>query len=208
MEPKENFIYEFVQSNLIVILLGVGGLIFLGYGAFQMLAPGTEEIIIEKAQSADASVVGNAMATQKEIAVDVEGAVEKPGVYHLSVDARQQDALIAAGGMSKSADRSIVAKTLNMAAKLSDGMKIYIPRLGESLAVMTTAGTQQVAGLATSSISVNTGSAAELDSLPGIGVVTANKIISNRPYGSLDELTSKKAVSRSVFEKIKDKISL
>ena len=57
-------------------------------------------------------------------------------------------------------------------------------------------------------IDINAASESELDTLSGIGPVTAGKIIDNRPYGSLEELVSKKAVSSSVFEKIKDHISV
>lgn len=207
MEPQENIVYEFVKSNLIVLLLGLGGLIFLGYGLYQMIVPKSEEIVIEKSQPVDSAGIGISPGVGKEIVIDVEGAVERPGIYHLPLNSRQQDGLIAAGGMSKSADRSLVAKTLNMAAKLSDGMKLYIPHVGESAFVVSNAG-GQVAGSMTNLISINMASASELDSLPGVGPVTADKIINNRPYGSLDELVNKKAVSKSVFEKIKEKISL
>ena len=57
-------------------------------------------------------------------------------------------------------------------------------------------------------ININSASESELDTLTGVGPVTIGKIIDNRPYNTLEELVSKKAVSKSVFEKIKDSISL
>jgi competence protein ComEA len=60
----------------------------------------------------------------------------------------------------------------------------------------------------TTPININTATSAQLDSLPGIGPVRAGKIISNRPYKSLEELVSKKAIGEKEFEKIKDKITL
>ncbi len=57
-------------------------------------------------------------------------------------------------------------------------------------------------------VNVNSAAASELDVLPGIGPVTAQKIINNRPYKSLEELKEKKAVNKNTFEKIKDKIKL
>lgn len=57
-------------------------------------------------------------------------------------------------------------------------------------------------------ISVNNASGEDLEALPGIGPVTAKKIIDNRPYGSLEELLSKKVLSRSLYEKLKDQLSL
>jgi len=212
MENSEPVIPEIIRSNVLVIVLALGGIAFLAYGAFQLLAPKEGGVVIEKsfgtAQDKAISSPRVSSISNKDIVVDVEGAVEKPGIYHLPLDARQQDALVAAGGMSKLADRQLVAKTLNMAAKLSDGMKLYIPRIGESVGVVSGASGPGVAGAMTSAISVNSATTAELDGLPGIGAVTANRIITNRPYGSLDELITKKAIGRSVFEKIKDKISL
>ena len=62
-----------------------------------------------------------------DLTVHIDGAVEKPGVYSLNADSRVQDVLIYAGGLSAAADRQWVAKQLNLAQKVSDGMKIYIP---------------------------------------------------------------------------------
>ena len=207
MEASDSGLLQFIKDNLLIIVLAALGLGFVVYGAVQMLSPKDGGVIIEKAQSLESSSLPISPSI-KDIVVDIEGAVEKPGMYHLPVGARQQDALVAAGGMSKLADRQLVAKTLNMAAKLSDGMKLYIPRIGESVGVVSGASGPGVAGAMTSAISVNSATTAELDGLPGIGAVTANRIITNRPYGSLDELITKKAIGRSVFEKIKDKISL
>lgn len=92
-----------------------------------------------------------------------------------------------------------------MAAKVSDGSKIYIPRFGEdSPIVISDSG---IAG-STGAINVNSAGAQELDSLQGIGPVTAEKIISSRPYGSVNDLLEKKVVSEKVFNQIKDKITM
>jgi DNA uptake protein ComE-like DNA-binding protein len=55
-------------------------------------------------------------------------------------------------------------------------------------------------------VNINSASVGELDMLPGIGKATADKIIGNRPYGSIDELVGKKIVGEKVFEEIKEKI--
>ncbi len=115
-------------------------------------------------------------------------------------------------GLPEKADRNWVEKNLNLAAKLSDGAKIYIPKLGE-LQNNTTNFVQGISseGNVTGSnslINVNTVSASELDTLHGVGPVTAQKIISNRPYQSVDELLSKKSVNSKVFSQIKDKVSV
>lgn len=62
--------------------------------------------------------------------IDVEGAVVTPSVYSITFDSRVQDGLIAAGGLSSSADRDWVEKHINLSAKLSDGIKLYISITG------------------------------------------------------------------------------
>ena len=140
---------------------------------------------------------------QKLISVDVSGAVNKPGVYQLRVDSRIEDAIKAAGGFSEKANQEYISKYLNMAQKLSDGGKVYVPAEGDPAPVG--AGQGQVVG-ASSQVNINTASESELDGLPGVGPITASKIISARPYQSIDELISKKIVSKAVFDKIKDQI--
>lgn len=141
-------------------------------------------------------------AQAQAIVVDVGGAVNSPGLYKLSGDARVANAISAAGGMTGDAD----SKQVNLAAKLADGQKVYIQKVGE-VSQISTGSSGQVGAAVNGLININSATAAELDTLPGIGPVTADKIIASRPYSSLNDLLSKKAVSSSVFEKIKDKIS-
>ena len=143
----------------------------------------------------------------KVISVDVSGAVNKPGVYQLKDGSRIEDAIKMAGSFSQTANQEYISKYLNMAQKLSDGSKVYIPLEGEQ--VPSGAGTQAVAGTAIQTkVNINTASESELDTLSGVGPVTASKIISGRPYQSIDELISKKILSKSVFDKIKDQLVL
>jgi competence protein ComEA len=138
------------------------------------------------------------------VVVEVSGSIVKPGVYSFSKDSRIQDLLVQAGGLSEKADRSWVSKYLNLAARLSDGSKIYIPSVSESIKNKDVLGSNNTSN---DIININKASSAELDTLPGIGAVTAEKIISGRPYTTIDELLTKKIVSKSVYEKIKDKIA-
>lgn len=143
---------------------------------------------------------------QKMISVDVSGSVVKPGVYQVNDGARIEDAISAAGGFDSSANKEYVSKYLNMAQKLSDGTKVYVPAEGDPAPVGAGQG-ESVAGSNTQAkVNINTASQSDLEALPGIGPVTASKIISGRPYQTVDELTSKKIVSKSVFEKIKDSL--
>jgi competence protein ComEA len=147
----------------------------------------------------------------KEIIIDVSGAVVKPGVYALKSDARVKDAILAAGGMSEIADRLKVAQTINLAAQLTDGGKLYIPAVGEQMTgsggVSENGSGGSSIGSSTGIININSASETDLDALPGVGKVTADKIIANRPYQTVAELVAKKVVGSSEFNKIKDKVS-
>jgi competence protein ComEA len=134
-----------------------------------------------------------------KIFIDVAGAVAIPGVYQLPERCRLEMALKVAGGLTEEADQDFVAKNINLAAKLSDGAKVYIPKTGEKAPVST-----QTTGL----IKINTASSSELETLSGIGPKTAEKIINGRPYQTIDELLTRKIVGQSVFEKIKDEVSV
>lgn len=201
-----------LKKNLLPIALGLFGLMFFIYGLMQFFGQQSSSNDIEFSQSSLASE--NDTQPVKKITVDVEGAVIKPGVYHLSVDARIQDALVAAGGMSASADRNWTAKNLNLAAKLVDGAKVYVPSMtedrGQKVEDRNVGLGSENSNEAFSSglININTASEKELDTLAGVGEKTAQKIIDNRPYSSVEELLSKKVVNKSVFEKIKEKVTV
>src|SRR3989344_2035035 len=127
MEESENTLQDkllnFAKSNLLVLALFAGGLIFLGIGLIQFFGQKQTEVKFEKGST----VLGSESDSTAKIKVDVEGAVISPGVYELSSGARVQDALIAAGGLASDADRN----SINLAAKMADGQKIYIPKKGE-----------------------------------------------------------------------------
>lgn len=190
-----------------VLIPGLLGLVFL------LLALG----IVLRLPSQNSDVVfSHSASSSSEIAirVDVEGEVEKPGLYKLKNGDRIQEALIAAGGLGNSADRDWVAKKLNRAKLLSDGDKIYIPSKEETNQSKETAtGKEQinagedVLGSQAELINVNDASSAQLDTLPGVGEVTAQKIISGRPYDKIEDLLSRKIVGKSVYEKIKNLIT-
>ncbi|OQA82492.1 MAG: ComE operon protein 1 [Microgenomates group bacterium ADurb.Bin238] len=139
-----------------------------------------------------------------EIWVDVQGGVVRPGVYSLREGDRVKDALIAAGGLGGQADREAVAKYINLAEKIKDGTKLYIPVLGESEQENREDG--QVQGLSTGRVNINTATKSELDQLWGVGEARAQTIIEGRPYQTIDEV--KKVLPSNVYEQIKDMITV
>lgn len=145
------------------------------------------------------------------IFVHIDGAVVAPGVYELTGSLpRVNDAVIAAGGLAGDADTS----ALNLAAVLSDGEKIHVPRQGEAI-VPGQASSGPASGSdggASSSgvININTATAEELDSLPGIGPSTAAAIVEDRerngPFTSPEDLMRVSGIGEGKFSKLKDQI--
>lgn len=139
------------------------------------------------------------------ITIDIGGAVNKPGVYELPTGSRIIDAVKISGGFSDKADQKFIDKNINKAQKLSDGIKIYFPSLDEQqIASVTIVPTTGSSGI----VNINSASKQDLVNLSEIGEVTADKIIAARPFANLDELVSKKCISQSQLDKIKDKISI
>src|SRR5256885_5666175 len=179
----------FLKQYSVPLGIGVVGLICLSYCLISLStkAPSQQSHLLSEAANSKASQDNSetSQQNQKMMMVDIEGSVIKPGVYELPLGSRVQDALIVAGGLAEGADRVTVAKSLNLASLVSDGAKIYIPSHGEQVIV---GGTQDVAGAETKMVNINQASAEELDSLPGVGQTTAQKIIANRPYQTTEEL--------------------
>jgi competence protein ComEA len=115
--------------------------------------------------------------------VDVAGAVLRPGVYRLKRGARVADAIARAGGPTRRADVALV----NLAAPVADGQQIVVPRR-----VPGAAAAGLGAAAAAGPVSLSSATVEQLDALPGIGPVTAQKIVAYRAehgaFRSVDEL--------------------
>ena len=179
-----------VKEKPYLASVGLLGVFLLGVGILSAIliagksGGGSEVEIIEVGEENELS----------EIMVDVSGAVVKPGLYKLENNARINDALVMAGGLSEDVDQDWFSKNLNLAKKLVDGQKLYIPFKGETSL--------------TDKININSASVSQLDTLWGVGEATANKIIEGRQYGSVEELLTKKVVNSNVYERLKDKVSV
>lgn len=148
--------------------------------------------------------IKNTSVTNEMIVVDIEGAVNKPGVYELSVGSRIKDALVRAEGYNSNADRSYCEKNINLASPLKDGQKIYIPLLGDTRDVLG----YSEAKTGDKLVNINTASTSELDTLWGIGAVRIENIVKNRPYESVEDLVVKKVFTKQILEKNKDRITV
>jgi DNA uptake protein ComE-like DNA-binding protein len=139
----------------------------------------------------------------KVIAVDIEGAVRKPGIIRMDFTGdpiRVSDVIEKAGGLLPEADKDAIAKSLNLAAPIADGSKLYIPKKGETGSSGVKSSPQK--------ISINSASREELLRLKGIGETRADAIIANRPYMSFDELGSKAGLSSAQVQTIAEEASL
>lgn len=197
------------SRNRNLLLLGLTGLIFVcgGIFFFKSANVGSTKVEVLNAET-DSNV-------PKNITVEISGEVVTPGVYKLPDGSRINDLLISAGGLKGTADRVWTDKYLNRAAKVIDGQKVYIPKIGEQTnpSSANKGGGDQSASPPFSSdssgfVNINTASLSELDSLPGIGQVYGQSIIEHRPYSTTQELVSKGAIKQSLYDKIKDKVSV
>ncbi|MBA2254839.1 MAG: ComEA family DNA-binding protein [Chloroflexi bacterium] len=165
-----------------------------------------------------------AVSEAPQIVVDVGGAVARPGVYRLRAGSRAADALREAGGFSPAVDVTAVERTLNLAAPLADGTKVHVPSLGDVASsraggapsggstggALSSPGGVGLGG-GTALLDLNRATADELDGLPGIGPVTAAKIIAAReqaPFVSVDELDDRGVVGPSVLAKIRELVTV
>lgn len=164
----------------------------------------------EDAPSDDTDVSLKKSSSAAEVYVDVDGAVASPGVYRLKDGARVSQAIDAAGGLTPEAD----VTGLNRASKVADGQKIYVPTVGEQQAAAVTSGADSGAsptsgaGASSGLVNINTASAAELQTLSGIGPSMAQSIIDERTqngaFASVDDLMRVSGIGEKKLAKIKD----
>lgn len=149
--------------------------------------------------------------TEKPIIVHVTGAVPRPGVYALGQGSRVQDAISAAGGFLADAEKS----GINLARALEDGEQLEIPYAEGASPVIGTEIPPLVLTEPSSNselININTASQAELETLPGIGQTTAQRIIEyreqNGPFVNTEDIINVAGIGSGTYERIKDLITV
>jgi competence protein ComEA len=125
-------------------------------------------------------------AAARALVVDVVGAVRRPGLYYLADGARVADAVARAGGLAPSANR----RAVNLAARVADGQQVVVMARGAAAATGSSTGTS--GGSTGAPVSLSAATVEQLDTLPGIGPVTAEKIVAFRqvhgPFTSVEGL--------------------
>ncbi len=147
-------------------------------------------------------------AGASSLVVHVAGAVARPGVYELPEGARVHDAIAAAGGPVRRADPN----SLNLAAAVADGERIYVPRLGESVPAAVETPSEDSGAAPAGPIDLNHATVEELDVLPGVGPATAAAIVDHReqngPFATVDDLEDVRGIGPAKLEAIRDLVTV
>ena len=225
--------YELNKKQKIVILtLGVIIVIAFLYYIYTKY----DDTVISTEEFEKENVIGNLEETEEvtkeedtKIIVHVSGAVNKEGIVELEENSRISDAIDKAEGLKENAD----TKNINLAFKLEDGMKIYIPTIGESIAenevnennnmidetskyVTSASGVAQEENNGqteekkSEKVNINKATQTELEGLPGIGPATAIKIINyrneNGKFKNIEDIKEVSGIGDAKYENIKDLI--
>lgn len=159
----------------------------------------------EVLSSSDASEEVTVAATEQAVRIGVYvcGEVMKPGMYYFDSNARVEDAIEAAGGITANA----VIDSMNLAAYVNDCDKVYVPAFGEDIEALT--GNDEPTD---NRIDINRATLDELMTLPGIGQSKAQSIIDYRTeqggYTSIEDIMNITGIKEGVFNKIKDLIKV
>jgi competence protein ComEA len=182
-----------VGAVLLLVVLALGGRLLLAAGtppAAQPLPP----VPVEPPKPT-------------AVVVHVVGAVHRAGLYRLRQGDRVADAVARAGGATRRADLSLV----NLASLVSDGEQIVVPRRGGAGAGAGAGGTAGAAGAASGPVHLNGATLEQLDALPGVGPVTAQKILDYRQehgaFGSVDELDAVPGIGPARLDELRDLVA-
>ena len=232
-------LFVYVAAGLVVLVAGTVGLVSLrggedreaealvieaagAMGDLTYAAAGGEPAGGTRGPLGQASVSSTTNTTQPPpIYVQVAGAVRSPGVYRVPPEARAFQAIREAGGFTEEADQQAVA----LAAGLTDGCRVYVPREGEMAPGVIQTPTQSSAGITAGAagggsagrdsggpVSINSATAEELDTLPGVGPSLAQQIISYRdtrgPFTSVEQLTDVPGIGPSKLEQLRPLVGL
>lgn len=187
-----------------IVVLALGMAAFL---LWSTLSADTFSVTAESAEAPEPPSSGSEEepAAAPTIMVHVGGAVVAPGLYELPERSRVNDAIVAAGGM----DERAASDALNLARAVADGEQIIVPTIEEQQAQ---AAADPASPTAMGKVNINTADAELLDTLPGVGESTAEKIIADRerngPFSSPEDLKRVSGIGDKKFEELADLITV
>jgi competence protein ComEA len=148
-----------------------------------------------------------AVGADGRVAVHVAGRVRRPGLVQLPAGSRVQDAIRAAGGSTSGADLDAV----NLARKLADGEQVRVPGPGDPAPQPPPGAATSPGATPAAPLDLNTATVEQLDTLPGVGEVTAGRIVAYRtahPFTTVDELLEVPGIGQRRFEQLKDLVTV
>ena len=196
---------EFLLQRRRLLLVAAGSLALILLAGRFVLGAGTTTVApLPPPPPRGAGVTGLPAA---RVVVDVVGAVRRPGLYRLEQGTRIADAVARAGGATGKADLSMV----NLAAPLADGEQVVVPKRGPAGAAAGAGAAGAGAAATTGPVHLSTATLEQLDSLPGIGPVTAQKILDYRTkhgaFTSVDELDAVPGIGPSRMDQLQDLVA-
>jgi competence protein ComEA len=185
--------HALVVASVLLALLALAGRTLAGAGG--ATAEPAAALVPERSQSA---------AAAQRLTVHVAGAVRRPGLYRLAEGKRVADAVARAGGATAKADTAAI----NLAAPLADGIQVLVPRRVVVAAGSAAAGSSESGSTAAGPVSLSSATVEQLDALPGVGPVTAQKIIDYRAehggFRSVDDLDAIPGIGPARLEQLRD----
>lgn len=202
---------------LFILLISVGGLLikdrYISKNDIYVLSgQNCENTTDNNSKIKNAEEEKNLKVTNKEITVYISGAVKNPGIVTLNSGERLATAVDKVGGTTEKADLNKV----NLAIKIEDEMHYIIPEIGEEINYTSENIKDDIVSKDTTNnsakININTATIEELDTLPGVGEATANKILNHRKengnFKSIEEIKNVNGIGDKKFENIRELISV
>ena len=184
--------HALVVAAVLLALLALAGRTLAGAGG--ATAQPVASLVPERSQSAAA----------QRLTVHVAGAVRRPGLYRLAEGKRVADAVARAGGATAKADTAAI----NLAAPLADGIQVLVPSRVVVAAGSAAAGSSESGSAAAGPVSLSSATVEQLDALPGVGPVTAQKIVDYRAehggFRSVDDLDAIPGIGPARLEQLRD----
>ncbi|HEM3441957.1 TPA: helix-hairpin-helix domain-containing protein [Streptococcus suis] len=219
MDTIKTYIEMLKEYKWQIALPAVAGLLLTTFLIFSQPAKSDQTGLtdfpqIEQTSSSQEQIEATSTEASEEssqLVVDVKGAVAKPGLYTLEADARVNDAVKAAGGLTSQAD----PKSINLAQKLSDEAVVYVASKDENISVVastTASSAMSQEEKNTSLVNLNTATEADLQTISGIGAKRATDIIAYREanggFKSVDDLNNVSGIGDKTMESIRPYVTV